>query len=46
VQDAAHLVTLAVGRIREGWSASALPPALPVESLDEATAQNWLLGDD
>jgi hypothetical protein len=46
VQDAAHLVTLAIGRIREDWSASALPPALPVEAFEDATAESWLLGDD
>jgi hypothetical protein len=47
VQDAAHLVALAIGRIRESQSTEdALPPALPVESLDDATEESWLLGDD
>ena len=45
-QDAAHIVTLALGRIRESWSTSALPPALPADSLEGASVENWLLGDD
>jgi len=46
VQDAAHLVSLAIGRIREHQSSFSLPPALPVEALEDATTENWLLGDD
>ena len=46
VEDAAHMVALAIGRIQASGGVLAYPPALPSQAVDEATADNWLLGDD
>jgi len=45
-QAAVDQVSLALGQIREKWAEDTLPAILPVEKLDDATTENWLLGDE